>query len=129
MNRKSNRLLSLGLTTLVGIAAAVSSAHAQSSYTWTGTVNDIWDTTTANWSGDGTTWVNGTNLAIFGGTGSTINLGTDIIAFALDINAKYTINSAGPTLSIRAADVAAGVTAIINATIPTVVGAPRFLTP
>ena len=80
-------------------------AHAATVYTWTnGAGNWTWDTTSKDWSGGGTAWVNSTatSQAVFSTAGSgAITVSSGIKANAITINSGatgYTFGGGGITL-------------------------------
>jgi T5SS/PEP-CTERM-associated repeat protein/autotransporter-associated beta strand protein len=71
-------------------------------YTWTGAVNHTWDTTTANWSGAGSTWVNGnTRDAIFNAGPTAVTVGANITANNITFNTSgWSLNNSPTPRSI-----------------------------
>lgn len=107
-----SRVLAAALIALLPVAAA------RAQYVWTGEVNTVWDTTTANWSGAGSTWVNAdTSDAVFSiGTDQTTTLGADITAGSLTFSANgYSIDGGGFTLTLGGSSV--GVNGSVLATL------------
>ncbi len=101
MNSPAPRLLSAAFALLAPFA----SLHA-GDYTWNLTGGGVWDTTTANWSGAGSTWVNSTgNNATFGSlTGTTtVSFGENITVGTLSTTGGNTVNftgGAGTTIDV-----------------------------
>ncbi|MCC5828306.1 MAG: PEP-CTERM sorting domain-containing protein [Phycisphaeraceae bacterium] len=50
---------------ILALSLGVSTAHA-ATIEWTGAISDVWDTTTANWTGDATTYAEGDDVTITG---------------------------------------------------------------
>ncbi|MCW1925704.1 autotransporter-associated beta strand repeat-containing protein [Luteolibacter arcticus] len=98
------------------LVALLGGSHAYSaSLTWSGSVDNNWDTATANWTGS--TWNNATpDSAIFDATGvGAVNLTTGITANGITFNtAGYTI--AGSSLALTGT-VATNASATINSAI------------
>lgn len=87
----------LALASAVALLAALPSVSA-ADYTWNLSTGGVWDTTTANWTGAGSTWVNGSdNTASFPTFDSTsqIYLGTNIVAGTLQTNGGSTVHIRG----------------------------------
>jgi autotransporter-associated beta strand protein len=73
-----SRTLCTRCLALVAFAGAASPASAQY-FQWSGAVNNIWDTTTPNWSSTPNTWVNSpTSQAFFPQAAFNVTLGSDI---------------------------------------------------
>lgn len=108
---------------LAGLVVAISGHHATAQeYTWTGaTLNQNWDTTSANWSGSGTVWVNGANTAVFAGANTgPINVTTPITAQAIRFTANnYTIT--GGTITRDAGGLQLIATTGVSASIDSVI--------
>lgn len=94
MNSSLNRITSIGtLAALLTITAGLRAAD----YTWTGAASAVWDSSAANWSGAGSTWVNdAANNAIFGSlTVTTINFGQNLTVGTLSTTGGNTVNFTG----------------------------------
>ncbi|MEN3943854.1 autotransporter-associated beta strand repeat-containing protein [Prosthecobacter sp. SYSU 5D2] len=94
-------------------------AYSQADQTWRdGEVNNDWDLTTPNWDA-GAVWLNGNN-AIFGGTGETVEVASDLTVNNLTFNSTgYIVADANndSVLSLLAGSVittGTGVTATIS---------------
>jgi autotransporter-associated beta strand protein len=92
--------------TLLALVATASTVHADD-YTWNGNGAGTWNTSNTNWTGAGTTWINGSsNTASFGditptAAGYTVNLGTAITASAVTVNlASFTALFSGSALDV-----------------------------
>ncbi|CAM2953766.1 beta strand repeat-containing protein [Rariglobus hedericola] len=87
MKSRPNRFLSAALVLLALIAPLKAAT-----YTWTSaTTGGAWDTTSSNWSGAGSTWVNG-NDATFGfTTGTTVTLSSAITTTGITSNGTATL--------------------------------------
>lgn len=80
---------------VVAVSLLTPSTLLAQSYTWTGNVNNNWDTTTANWaSPSGSVWHNGDSSDALIGDGPTINLASHITANSIIFNGSRTISSA-----------------------------------
>ncbi|MDO4818113.1 MAG: autotransporter outer membrane beta-barrel domain-containing protein [Akkermansia sp.] len=103
-----------GTLTALILAGAATQATAASPYIWTGAVSSVWDTTTENWTQDGTpTHFTSGGAATFasGVRANTVELTGNITAGALTIDGSYTFAGTGqvtattlagaPTLTIR----------------------------
>lgn len=109
-----NRLNPLFVSLIVIGSAAIANA---ATFNWNGAttgeatgVSNTWDTVTANWSGDGTTWPavsTGDAVADFGGTAGTVALDTDVTANKIIFSSgNYTVgadNTAG-TITLDGVD-------------------------
>src|SRR5262245_8980860 len=85
-------------------------------YTWNLGVNGSWDTTTPNWLGTGSTWVNGnTSNAVFGDTAVTVTANQAITANSIPFNSPgYTVQTTnGSLLTLSGTD--ASITANFSA--------------
>lgn len=88
-----SRLFPLASVLVLSLAAA-SSSHAQTSQTWIqANPNNDWSLTAPNWD-SGVPWTNGSN-AIFGGTGETVEVASDVTVGSITFNSSgYTIADA-----------------------------------
>jgi autotransporter-associated beta strand protein len=72
---------------------------AQAAITWAGTVNNTWDNTTANWTGDSTTFTddNSVNVIFDKAAGGTISISANMSPLSTTVNSSgtYTFNG-GP---------------------------------
>jgi autotransporter-associated beta strand protein len=98
-----------------GIVTTVS-LHAQIDQTWSGTVNNNWNTTELNWDSGAAAWTNNNN-AIFGGTAATVTVNEADITFNdLTFNSGYTIAASGAGSLKLANDAASTVTVAASTT-------------
>jgi autotransporter-associated beta strand protein len=85
-------------------------------YTWNLGTNGSWNTTSANWTGAGSVWVNGSaNTAVFSGTAVLVTASQPITANKLTFDSSgYTINASGGS-TITLAGAGAGITTNFSA--------------
>jgi fibronectin-binding autotransporter adhesin len=115
-------LASLHVTVLAAGVLSGVSAQGATTFTWTnGASNGSWDTTSANWTGGGTLWVDNAadSAAVFGATGAgnvAIPVGETRQAYSLTFNSPgYTIS--GGTINVGGGGFAGSADATISATI------------
>ncbi len=100
------RFVRIQLIVWIAAVSLAVTVHGQPTYTWTGAVNNQWDTTTANWSGPSTVWPNVpiTNVAQFSNAG-TINVTSNINLHGINfLTGSTTLD--GSTLNIFNIDAA-----------------------
>jgi len=87
---------------LLGLGLGISPTIQAQTYTWTGSTNHFWDTTSADWSGAGTVWVNdATSQAVFAATlGYQVALNSDITANTVTMGTGNNFNGNGHTLTL-----------------------------
>ena len=102
------------LSALLG--TAVASVASAADYTWNLSTNGAWDTSSANWTGAGSVWVNSSaNDAFFSGTPVLVTANQNITANTLTFDASgYTLTTGnGSTLTLAGAG--AGITTNFSA--------------
>ena len=88
-----------GTLTALVLAGAATQATAASPYIWTGAVSSVWDTTTENWTQDGTptTFKSGTSSAVtFNSTrNKNVTIDSTLTAGAMIVSGDYSFSGTG----------------------------------
>jgi len=111
-----SRLVVVGLASTIWLTNGISPVRAADKTYDDGGETPVWDLTTENWLPGPTTWMNG-DVAIFGGTGSDIDIDAEISAVRLRFTAgSYSLGDAEGNGSLALTGTGTGSTAAISLT-------------